>query len=306
MATFRSSRAAVVELASRYKTLINQTETQHEAANPKSEAEVEQAERTAFTEICEISLWGNVTDLSHWPNLTHTNRQALLKGAHNILVNDLPAAFQVLKTAQRNPSSSDQDRRVDIILDNAGLELLADLLLAAYLLSANLATTVILHPKSIPWFVSDVVEKDFADLLDALAEEPGPELAALSSHLRNLHVEGRIALRLHRFWTTADTFWRLPPDLLDDLRSSELVIFKGDLNYAKLVADAKWDPTTPFAEAIGPLGREGSGVRVLALRTCKADVVVGLPAGRDEELGPGRQWAWGGEWAVVQFWDGKV
>jgi hypothetical protein len=58
----------------------------------------------------------------------------------------------------------------------------------------------------------------------------------------------------------------------------------------------------------------GSGIRVLALRTCKADVVVGLPEGEDERLrateGGGadsgaRKWAWSGKWAVVQFSDGK-
>lgn len=57
-------------------------------------------------------------------------------------------------------------------------------------------------------------------------------------------------------------------------------------------------------------------LRVLALRTCKADVVVGLPPGRDEEIRRltdpdddkkrgARRWAWSGKWAVVQFWDGK-
>jgi hypothetical protein len=59
----------------------------------------------------------------------------------------------------------------------------------------------------------------------------------------------------------------------------------------------------------------GSGLRVLALRTCKADVVVGLKDGEDERIkalqeGGGdnasRKWAWSGKWAVVQFSDGKV
>jgi hypothetical protein len=59
----------------------------------------------------------------------------------------------------------------------------------------------------------------------------------------------------------------------------------------------------------------GSGVRVLALRTCKADVVVGLPEGEDErikkltgddEKSAVRKWAWSGKWAVVQFSDGKA
>lgn len=76
---------------------------------------------------------------------------------------------------------------------------------------------------------------------------------------------------------------------------------------------AMWDPTTQFVEAIGPLGAS-SGMRTLALRTSKADVIVGLPKGKDEELraiegGGGesgkRKWAWSGKWAVVQFCDGK-
>ena len=93
-----------------------------------------------------------------------------------------------------------------------------------------------------------------------------------------------------------------------------------------------WDPTTSFATAIGPLGEAHSGIRILALRTCKADVVVGLPPGKDEELTTRkaevegtkqqngaenrdenqcrtqkkREWAWSGKWAVVQFHDGKA
>ena len=72
-----------------------------------------------------------------------------------------------------------------------------------------------------------------------------------------------------------------------------------------------WDPTTSFDTAIGPLA---SGIRVLALRTCKGDVVVGLPEGEDDRLratdgGGGdtgaRKWAWSGKWAVVQFCDGR-
>lgn len=75
-----------------------------------------------------------------------------------------------------------------------------------------------------------------------------------------------------------------------------------------------WDPTTSFGEAIGPLG-PGSGVRVLVLRTCKADVVVGLRPGEDQALraqegGGGdsgaRKWAWSGKWAVVSICDGKL
>ncbi len=81
-----------------------------------------------------------------------------------------------------------------------------------------------------------------------------------------------------------------------------------------MLDQAMWDTTTPFSTAIAPLGPH-SGVRTLALRTCKADTVVGLPAGEDERLkstegGGGdrgeRKWAWSGKYAVVQFCDGKI
>ena len=84
----------------------------------------------------------------------------------------------------------------------------------------------------------------------------------------------------------------------------------------KRAADSRqvmWPPTEAFNAAIGPLG-PGSGIRTLALRTCKADVVVGLPQDEDDRLkategGGGnsgaRKWAWSGKWAVVQFCNGK-
>ena len=295
--------------------------------------------------MAEICLWGNATDLSLLTSLTYDDIQKLQgssarKAAEtNIIANDLPAAYQILKTAQRSKSKQ-ESRRVDIVLDNAGFELYVDLILTGYLLASNLATHIVLHPKNIPWFVSDVTPQDFTALINALgdpqsfftrqsddekhADSQPPalsdqeiqDLQFLRNHLARFLAEGQISIRPNIFWTTANSFWRLPtqaPVLFADLKESELVILKGDLNYRKLTADAAWDPTTPFAEAIGPMGK-GSGVRCLALRTCKADVVVGLEKGVDERLretegGGGdsgqRKWAWSGKWAVVQVCDGK-
>lgn len=294
-------------------------------------------------EMCEICLWGNATDLSLLTNLTYDDIQKLQgsearKAAEkNILVNDLPAAYEVLTKAR---AAGHAERRVDIVLDNAGFELFVDLILAGYLLSSGLATLVVLHPKSIPWFVSDVLPSDFAELLNALAnpkhfyETPSEDdrlqnkipaalsdkeledLTFLFQDWSQLYAQGQVIMRPNRFWTHPGSFWRLPQEdkeLYEDLKTSHLVIFKGDLNYRKLTGDAKWDAATPFVEAIGPLG-PGSGLNVMALRTCKADVVVGLPPGRDEELramegGGGdsgaRKWAWNGKWAVVSFSGGK-
>lgn len=313
MSTFRSSRAAVLELAVRYNDLTKQLQSNQSAMASASEEEREQAEWNLFVEMCEICLWGNATDLSLLMNMSYEDIQqmqgseARKANEKHIIVNDFPKAFKCLKQAQK---SGKEDRRIDIVLDNAGFELFVDLVLAGYLLQSGLATQVVFHPKNIPWFVSDVLPKDFSDLLNvlvnaksfyetpsdddrnkgittkALSQKEEADLQQLFENWSSLYAEGKIVLRPNVFWTEAGSYWRLPhiaPSLYDDLKQSELVITKGDLNYRKLTGDALWDPTTPFSEAIGPLG-PGSGMRVLALRTCKADVVVGLPKGEDERL----------------------
>ncbi|GAO18537.1 hypothetical protein UVI_02012130 [Ustilaginoidea virens] len=335
MDTFRTSRNAVVELAARYRELVSQLR-----AGAGADADAtrdEAAEKLLFSEMFEICLWGNATDLSLLTNLTYEDIQKLQgsearKAAEkNILINDLPAAYDLLKKARDEGS---KERRVDFVLDNSGFELYVDLALAGFLLTSGLATQVILRPKSIPWFVSDVLPADFGLLLNALAnpraffetqseddrlqgKTPAPladkdadDLVFVFQDWARLHAEGQLVMRPNRYWTAGGSFWRLPseaPELHEDLKGADLVIFKGDLNYRKLTGDARWDPTTPWTAALGPMG-PGSGVNVLSLRTCKADVVVGLPPGKDEELratenGGGnsgaRRWAFYGKWAVV-------
>lgn len=270
--TFRSSRPAVIELAARYNELSSQltSSKSDKAAQPDEDRTA--AEKLLFIEMCEICLWGNATDLSLLTNLTYEDIQKL-QGSNarkaqekNIIVNDFDKAFATLHAAK---VSGKTERRVDIVLDNAGFELYVDMVLAGYLLQAGLATTIVLHPKNIPWFVSDVVPTDFAELFTVLlnaksfyetpTEEekasehtPAPlnvedaaQLSKLCENWTELYSQGKIVLRPNSFWTQGGSYWRLPdtaPELMDDLRTSELVIFKGDLNYRKLTGDVSLFP----------------------------------------------------------------
>lgn len=269
MDTFKSSRPAVLELAARYKDIVTELQQKRTIKGAQTQEELEAAEEILFKEMCEICLWGNATDLSLLTNLSYEDIQKLQgsearkNSEKNILVNDLDKAFKTLTAAQK---TGKKDRRVDIVLDNAGFELFVDLILAGYLVASGLATSVVFHPKSIPWFVSDVLPADFASLLSALAQPQNfygalseedkaagktaqplseSELGALQflfQHWTSIYAEGQLVLRPNDFWTQAGSYWRLPqgaPELYGDLKESELVIFKGDLNYRKLTADVR-------------------------------------------------------------------
>jgi hypothetical protein len=266
LSTFKSSRPAVVELAKHYRDVVTKLEKGHTLVGE----ELETAEKALFIEMCEICLWGNATDLSLLTNLSYEDIQKLQGSSArkaqeaNIIANDLDAAFAILRKAQKDKKA---DRRVDIVLDNAGFELYVDLVLAGYLLVSGLANTVILHPKSIPWFVSDVLPKDFQDIIQAvqdpqtlyaptsdddenyhktykpLTNKESEDIEFLFEHWSTLVGEGRLLIRPNRFWTEGGSFWRLPtsvPSLFEDLKESELVIFKGDLNYRKLTGDVSF------------------------------------------------------------------
>ena len=254
----------MLELAAKYRQIVEEVEGTSTTVESEDSEKIAEAERLLFMEMCEICLWGNATDLSLLTTLNYEDIQKLQgskarkESEKMILVNELPAAFKVLKDAQRAGKKS----RVSIVLDNAGFELFVDLILAGYLLATGLAAEIVLHPKSHPWFVSDVVPQDFAELLGVLAEpqnfyssgsdssdtktadpltdDEAGDLKFLFNHWSRFHGEGQIIIRPSPFWTHAGGYWRMPhtaPEVMDDLKESELVIFKGDLNYRKLTGD---------------------------------------------------------------------
>jgi hypothetical protein len=68
------------------------------------------------------------------------------------------------------------------------------------------------------------------------------DLKALFDNWSSLYAEGKIILRPNGFWTEAGSYWRLPhihPELCEDLKQSQLVIYKGDLNYRKLTGESQ-------------------------------------------------------------------
>lgn len=185
--------------------------------------------------------------------------------------------------------------------DNAGLEIFSDLCFAEWLLCVGLADKVQFHVKQMPWFVSDATIKDFNWTLDTLTSQKNTALAELGMKWKTRVMDGSIVVCDHPFWTTSFEYAAMKtvaPDLYSQLSEAYLLIFKGDLNYRKLLADRSWRYTENFSTAL-----EGfEPTNLCALRTLKADLVTGLACGVAEKAAKeSKDWMVNGQYAVLQL-----
>jgi hypothetical protein len=269
-----------------------------------------------LVEVLNFSLWGNKTDLSLLIDASKIDpaKLAQQKGASGqqspfLIVDESDGVWNLLSS--NKPSAT--KRRIDIILDNSGLELYSDLILADYLIQAKLADSIRFHGKRFAWFVSDVTREDFDLTLDlCLASSPAKDWESVQ-HLAKRwkgYVSGGIwAYTDHPFWTTPAPFaWmaHLSPDLYASLSEPSspsagdkgiLTILKGDLNYRKLTNDCRWPFTTSFKDSLQGF----APAPLLSLRTLKADVIAGLSEGQGEMLGTiDKDWQVNGKFGMIQ------
>ena len=252
----------------------------------------------ATSTLNQVCLWGNKCDLS----ISAGSKKAasgdpvtgLVALAPKILANNSRPAWRILEAKSGGGM-------VDIVMDNSGFELFTDLCLADFLITAGLASVVRMRIKNCPWFVSDTTPHDFTWTLDKLASSKEPVLSELGGRWMRHVEEARWTVHSDQFWTLPHTFNEMSeadPDLYSALAQADLVIFKGDLNYRKLVGDLNWETTVPLATAVQGF----LPAPLLSLRTAKADVMVGLEAGKAEETAAvDKQWMVTGEWGVIQF-----
>jgi len=185
--------------------------------------------------------------------------------------------------------------RICLVADNAGSELLPDLVLVDHLLHDRGTGEVVLHVKPQPYYVSDATPADVLACLRTMAASGG-EAGEVAGRLRAALRSGRLLVRAHAFSCAPLPYREMPFGMREDFASASLTIMKGDLNYRRLVGDRAWPHTTSFAEVTayfpGP---------VVALRTLKSEVAVGLDGDVVTSLeAAGRPWLTTGAHGLVQ------
>lgn len=258
-------------------------ETDEELASLDALADSPAGERARA--LLHGSLWGNRADLGF--RLSDADAEAK-EAAPALVADDSDTLWSLLP-----PSGAGT---LCLVADNAGRELVPDLLLIAHLLAEGHVERAVLHVKPYPYYVSDATTADVLDALRRLVSAPGAA-SGYGRRLWSAMTDGRLTVRAHPFSCAPLPYADMPDDLRAEFASATLTVFKGDLNYRRLVGDRRWPATTPFADVTawfpGP---------VAALRTLKSDVITGLTAPTEAALtaAEGQGWRTGGTHALIQ------
>lgn len=235
--------------------------------------------------LLRSSLWGNRADLSFQLSAEGTEPPVQVS---RLVVDESERLWELLDA---RPGG-----RICLVADNAGRELLPDLVLIDELLATERASEVVLHVKPHPYYVSDAT---MVDVLDCLRHLRGAEGVAerIGARLWRAMEQGRLCVRAHAFSCAPLPYRNMPKDLAADFAAASVTIMKGDLNYRRLVGDRYWPAATSFGAVTayfpGP---------VVALRTLKSDVVVGMERSTATHLEEsGLAWRTSGTHALVQF-----
>jgi hypothetical protein len=237
-------------------------------------------------------IWGNQADLSVWPvdgdqPANHSGDQRL---AH-LLADDSQAFADFLAQA------GDGLPRVDFILDNVGLELAYDLLLADFLLGSGKTRTVRFYVKPFPTYVSDATAADVLALAAHIAGAEDETLRRLGTRLHGCLDEQRLELHTDLYWVSPLAGWEMPPETRREIGRAGLLVSKGDANYRRWLGDRHWPFTTPIDEILAY-----SPAPLLLLRVLKSEIVAGLKPRQAEEMDQkDPEWLFNGSWGVIQF-----
>ncbi len=248
--------------------------------------------REDFIRLTHWALWANRMDLSRWPAETtgrEIDRLEVEEEHAKILADDTKALADRIGGLRA--------ARLHFIADNSGFELLSDLLLADRLLATGATSTVSLHLKAHPTYVSDAMIQDVTNLISRLAADNDEEPQELAARLQAYLDAGTLQLHDHVFWTTPLVFWDMPEALRAELRVAALVFVKGDVNYRRLVGDRHWPFTVPLEDLV-----QHFPAPLATLRTIKSELVVGLGPGQAQATARhDPHWLTDGRWGLIQF-----
>jgi hypothetical protein len=246
-----------------------------------------------LVQLLQKNIWGNQADLSLWPSAEGIQPERPdEKQQIDFLIDDDANEVSTYLFSLDKP-----EVRVDFILDNVGLELAFDLLLADFLLSSRIVQQVHFNVKPYPTYVSDATREDVLEMLSYFEKAGNSALKKLANRLERFIAISRFRFKSDYFWVSPLSGWEMPAYLYQELSQSDLIISKGDANYRRWLGDRRWPVDTPLDDALSYLPAPWTALRVL-----KSEIIAGLAADqavRMDQEDP--TWMFNGRWGVIQF-----
>lgn len=241
----------------------------------------DQSKHSFQSKLLSINLWGNKADLSqiHINQDAHDDRYTLIDDSQPLLDRIITGIS-----------------RIDVVLDNSGMELLTDLLLVKWLLDQGIVEIAVLHTKAYPTFVSDATNDDVLMLLSFLKEKGSDTSIDFVDSLQQFIDEGKLKMVTDRFWNAPLHFFEMTTNIFAELSDSDLIVFKGDANYRRIFGDRQLPMESSARELSGYLPAPGLAVRIL-----KSEIIVGMDSDRTRELQiSDPDWLVNGKYGVIQ------
>ena len=251
-------------------------------------------QKHSLEQLLHFSVSGNKMDLSLWPvgSEPHSLRAANFEAGDLVVDHSGQIA---------NWLSGTHLERVDFFIDNAGFELLADLLLADFLLYEKLVNQIIFHLKPFPIFVSDAMEEDVLETVDFLQEYGSSKICVFAKRVKSILHDNKLLLSSHNFWGQPLPLWEAPTDLMEVIKSSDLLVSKGDANYRRVLGDLIWDRFASLSYVLHWLP-----VPLLFIRILKSEIGLGFSRQRVNTIQTRDPlWMQNGKWGLIQLWEGN-
>ena len=252
------------------------------------------------------SLWGNKMDLSLWPaakaqtsadiNIESTERINEALSSNKAFILDDHVAEVVARLVKPTSAPAGSKGTVDIVVDNAGYELVSDMVLGYCLLKAGVCDKVRFHTKGHPTFVSDATTKDCFETIGFLCDAPNEATASLAAEMKECAEAGAFEFVEDLFWCQPTAMWDMPDHIQDRLEGSLTTFVKGDANYRRLLGERQWPLDSPAADVLSYWP-----VPICALRTFKAEIGCGVSAEAQARAAKAdEKWMVSGTFGVVQ------
>lgn len=257
----------------------------------------------------EVSLWSNKNDLSlssgddSISSKVHNLLHSLEDHMKNLIKNETNQIWSFVVELNNKYKETGQTRRFDIILDNTGMEFISDLILADFVLTYNLFDVIYLHAKAYSWFVSDVTLDDFNFVIRNLQRCNSIYIDRFLKRVKSYQEEKKLIFVVSSYWTLPYSYHemrRVDNDLYMSLSKSDLILFKGDLNYRKLLGDLDWPHDKPLRIVI----QDFFPTSIALLRTLKCDLVADLNETNSivkQVSEKDKNWMISGDYGIIQF-----